>query len=77
MPTGTSATTFDVADDDNLVVGMVVSGTGIVSGTAISGISSNTITIDTATNAIIATSETLTFRTVSAATTVSSISKLC
>ena len=68
------ATTFDVADDDNLVVGMVVSGTGIVSGTAISGISSNTITIDTATNAIIATSETLTFRTVSAATTVSSIS---
>ena len=53
---------------------MTVSGTGIASGAAISGISSNTVTIDTATTAIIATSETLTFRTVSASTRISSIS---
>ncbi len=65
---GSGATSFDVSDASNLVVGMTVSGTGIASGTAISGISSNTVTIDKATTAIIATSETLTFRTVSAST---------
>jgi len=67
-------TSFTVASNSGLVVGMTVSGTGITSGSKIASIASTTITLDKVITAVIPTSVTLTFRTVSAATTVSSIS---
>jgi len=67
-------TSFTVASNTGLVVGMTVSGTGITSGSKIASIVTTTITLDKVITAVIPTSATLTFRTVSAATTVSSIS---
>ena len=67
-------TSFTVSSDTGLVVGMMVFGTGIASGTKIAAISTGTITLDKVITDVIPTSATLTFRTVSAATTVSSIS---
>ena len=67
-------TSFTVSSNTGLVVGMMVFGTGIASGTKIAAISSGTITLDKVITDVIPTSATLTFRTVSAATTVSSIS---